>query len=154
MKRPLQICGVVCFWLAWPLWFIYFRRGGTRSRVLVVCQQEILLVKGWLSSGSWGLPGGGTLKNEKVISSAIRELYEEVGIEAIEADVRSIDTIKNTKNGLHYDAEYFMTRLSKKPTLRLRKSEISEAQWVPVTDIHAVKVDAEVIELVTKHLQR
>src|SRR4051812_17481145 len=78
-SRFFRLLGTIAFWLSWPALWIYLR-GSQRTRVLIVCDEEILLVRGWLSTGQWSLPGGGLHKNEDPVAGAQREVAEEVGI--------------------------------------------------------------------------
>ncbi len=144
MKRVLQTLGIIVFWLAWPFWYFYFKFSQNRSRVLVVSEGKILVLKGWLGSGKWGLPGGGAHKSEKLIESAIRELKEEVGINTPESALQKIGNRLHKSHGLSYRAYYFVLELNNIPAIKLRKIEISEAIWVNAQDIHMLNVDNDV----------
>lgn len=134
------LIGTGLFWLLWPVWVVYFRLSGTRSRVLVVVEDEVLLLKGWLGDKKYNLPGGGTKKQESTRSSAIRELYEETGITVAESSLTSIGTQTHKKRGLQYTADYFVLQLPSKPELKLNKLEIFSAAWVGLNNLSTVKL--------------
>jgi 8-oxo-dGTP pyrophosphatase MutT (NUDIX family) len=43
---------------------------------------EVLLVRNWIGSQKWEMPGGGVKRNEDPAVGARRELFEETGIKA------------------------------------------------------------------------
>lgn len=52
-----------------------------RTRVIVMLNdREILMVKNWLGSQRWTLPGGGMKRGESPAHAAARELLEETGL--------------------------------------------------------------------------
>ena len=52
-----------------------------RTRVIVMLNdREILMVKNWLGSQKWTLPGGGMKRGESPEAAAARELLEETGL--------------------------------------------------------------------------
>lgn len=120
------------WWLLWPVWVVYFRNGPLRSRVLVVCNGEQLVVQNWLGLKQYALPGGGCKKNESPLASAVRELYEETGINTSESALIRLGSRRHKKYGLKYHAKFFCLELAEKPVLNLRKPEIFTAIWVPI----------------------
>jgi 8-oxo-dGTP pyrophosphatase MutT (NUDIX family) len=136
MKRIIGLGGIVAFWLVWPFWVIYFRRNNRRSRVVVICGDEVLLVRGILSSSArWVLPGGGCKKNESTITAAVRELKEEVGITVAESALTPLGTYTHPSPVLAYTADYFSVELTEKPVLHLQAHEILRAEWIALNDI-------------------
>ena len=142
MRRIWGWIGTGLFWLLWPVWFVYFKFSGRRSRVLVVAGDEVLLVQGWLGThAEWSLPGGGNAKNETSNSSAVRELYEETGIQTTESGLHELGQRVNTSYGLHYIADFYVLALSEKPKLKLPRIEIVSAVWVPLDETQNYKLD-------------
>jgi 8-oxo-dGTP pyrophosphatase MutT (NUDIX family) len=141
MKTMWNFIGIILFWLAWPIWSVYFHIVPRRSRVLVVFNDEVLLVKGWLSTGKWMLPGGGAHSHETMEASAIRELEEEVGIISAETALRPMGKHSHHKYGLSYIASYFILEFEDKPNIKKSWPEISEAQWLKFTDIRGHMLD-------------
>lgn len=143
MKPILSKAGKIVFWLGWPGWFVYFKLVSNRSRVFVVSEGKILLVKTWLSDESWGLPGGGAHRNEPMELSAVRELYEEVGISARRNDLKSLGDYPHRKHGLKFQAYFFLLELDKLPAIKKQKGEIAEAGWFTKSDIKKLRINAD-----------
>ena len=143
MKRLWQIIGISLFWLAWPIGVIYFHCSNLRSRVLVICGDEVLLVKGWLSTGMWSLPGGGAHKNELPQAVAARELSEETGIIAPESSLVKLGSYRYSKHWFNYHSDLFYVLLPKKPELKLRTIEIYKAQWFAIGSVKSIQLDDE-----------
>lgn len=137
--------GTVVFWLLWPLWIIYFKFSNTRSRVLVVVDNEILVVVGWLGNKKWSLPGGGVKRRESTLASAIRELREETGVAAVESNTKTLGVKKHDRYGFKYKEEYFVLQLSAKPKLILGKPEILSAHWISLDSEANTKLGEDTI---------
>ena len=135
--------GSILFWLAWPVWSVYFHVSPKRSRVLVVCGGEVLLVKAWLSTGKLMLAGGGAKPSETMEASAVRELKEEVGIEAAETALRPVGEFLHREYGLRYHASCFVLELDDKPPIKLRRPEISQAKWYKFNQIRGHMLDSD-----------
>ncbi len=124
-----------------------------RSRVLVIVEDEVLLVKPWIGSGHWMLPGGGIDKGEDNDKAAARELREETGIRVAAKRLSYVGTIPFDRYGLRYENVCFWLRLSKKPKVFSEQFlEIAAFTWVSKD---ALPVDtspevAEVIRMATK----
>lgn len=130
MKRIWHGMGKWAFWLLWPLLFIYlwFTK---RTRVLVMVDDEMLPIKGWLSSNAWGLPGGGIHLRESPRAGAARELKEETGITVGAAQLRELHARRaRSDHGHRFFVHTFLLELSEKPELTLQKREIIDATWV------------------------
>ena len=132
--------GTGLFWLLWPVWVVYFRFSGSRSRVLVVVGDEVLVVNGWLSTKDYDLPGGGNKKHETSAASAVRELQEETGIVATESNLTILGRHKHSKYAFRYTADYFVLKLPEKPELKLKKLEIFTARWIKLNDTGMVRL--------------
>ncbi len=142
MKTVWRILGLVFGYLTWPLvWLVI--RFTTRTRVLVVCGQDVLLLQPWLSVGSWIFPGGGRHRNEPPVQAALRELQEETGIIASSTDLRQLGKMKQTK-GLAHAFYGFTLQLPEKPHLKLQAVEILDARWAPVTDLSNIRTQQHV----------
>jgi 8-oxo-dGTP pyrophosphatase MutT (NUDIX family) len=128
MKRTWDFLGIVCYWLTWP-GVALFLRNSTRTRIIVNCGDEILLVKTWLGSGKWGLPGGGLHRHEDPTQGAVRELQEETGIVAKTESLEYLSSHVQHKRGVQYTLVVYALRLSKKPEIRRQRLEINDATW-------------------------
>jgi 8-oxo-dGTP pyrophosphatase MutT (NUDIX family) len=130
MKKAWVGSGRLAFWLAWPLLFVYlfFSR---RSRILVVVDQDVLVVKGWLSDGHWALPGGGVHLWEKPGLSAVRELREETGIVTTPGSLQFLYTNRaKNEHGLRFRRYVYLLELPKKPQISRQKLELTYAEWI------------------------
>lgn len=125
----MRFVGILVWWAAWPFWLIYFKANSRRSRVVVVCEGQILLVKGWLGGDKWSLPGGGAHRGENMLDSAIRELNEESGINADPARIKPFIDFVHRENGISYHAYTFIIEPDKKPEVNRRVLEIADIKW-------------------------
>jgi ADP-ribose pyrophosphatase YjhB (NUDIX family) len=145
-KRAWKKSGQLAFWVSLPLLYFYLRFR-QRSRVLVVSQGNVLLVKGWLGTGKWILPGGGIHRGEMPNQAVVRELREETNIVLKLDQLRSLGRAVFQKYGLKYNYHRFAVEL---PTIiepRVNRLEITEAAWLPITDINASNAEQDVINL-------
>lgn len=135
-KTLLQQVGRLLFWIGWPLIWLLSRPVQRRTRVVVRYKDDILLVKDWISSGQWTLPGGGVHFGEDARDCAVRELREETGIIASTKELSPHKEFTALlQSGLRFDCVVFLLKLSARPDLRLQMFEISDARWVPLVEI-------------------
>lgn len=81
----------------------------------------------------WDISGAGHIRaGENVTEGAIRELKEELGVEAIEKDLNYIATIKSTKNPKNMEFGYvYLLRCNKKiEEYTFEDNEVSEVKYV------------------------
>lgn len=135
LKQILSLLGSAAFWIGWPIWFAHFKLQPRRSRVLIVSEGDVLLVRGWLGGKKWGLPGGGLKAGESVTAGSVREVEEEVGVRLAETALRQIGTYRHKAGGISYQAECCVVELSEKPALKIRWYEIADARWFKLSDI-------------------
>ncbi len=129
MRSVLQFFGKIIFFCAWPAFWVYFKRGYGRTRVVLRHGDEVLVVKNWISDSSWSLPGGGLHKNEQPVEGAVRELREETGIVLHDSDLQAIGTATYRKYGLCFDFYVFSATVASYKAHKQR-IEISALQWV------------------------
>ena len=121
----------ILFWVLWPLVWLYAPLR-TRSRILVVCGDEFLVVRAYFGNGAWQLPGGGVGFGESAATAAIRELNEELSIYV--SDVKNILPMTTYKEcGLLMRYIVFLSVLQTKPLVTCNK-EIYEAKWLPINN--------------------
>ncbi|MDQ3123125.1 MAG: NUDIX hydrolase [bacterium] len=131
------------FWLGWPAWWLYFKRVPNRTRVIVTNNEYILLVKGWMGDGTWGLPGGGAKKNETFPQAAVRELEEETGIICKESTLDLLGSHTHREHGLTYNAHYFNLELKEIEPAASTGYEILACQWFKIEDIEHKKLNID-----------
>lgn len=139
MKRPI-LMGRIMYWLGWPVSFLslVFSK---RSRVLIICEDEVLLAKNWLGSGDWHCPGGGIRNSEDPAEGAVRELEEELGLKVEPTQLQSLYNKRvTTKRKLTYHAFCFALELTVKPKLSVNTREIISASWHKIDDVKRQKL--------------
>lgn len=135
--RPI---GRFIYFIAWPVWVVYFKITPPRSKVFVTLKGKALLVKGWLGSNYWSLPGGGSHRGEDPKEAARRELLEEVGIDASVDDLVLLGKDRFYRNAILSDVVFFKLNLSSQPKIKLQKLEISDYIWVDINKLDEYKL--------------
>ena len=126
---------MVAYWLLLPLIFVYAATTKPRSRVLLVHNNHLLLVKNWLGAGNWSLPGGGLESNESPAQAAIREIKEELGVTIEPSALKELGQhVAVERGGLKSKYYLYVVKLTDKPTLAVKANEITGYIWLPVTD--------------------
>lgn len=139
--------GKTIFFASIPFLHVYLRLH-KRTRVLIVSEGRALLVKGWLGSGKWILPGGGRHNGESAIDGVIRELKEETGISLEHSLLKDLGEAKFARYGLRFTYQQFMTTLPKIIEPHLRQIEIVDAAWIPLENITDEIADTDVMRLI------
>lgn len=134
--------GTLLAWLAWPALFVYLRIG-SRSRVIVIAEDHILLVQGWMSTPEWGLPGGGLHRRESLTIGAVREVGEETGLRLAPTQLTSLTSEQVTENGITFHCHFFVARLPGRTQLRAQWGEIVAAEWVPLSQVSTLPLKAD-----------
>lgn len=135
MKKIWRSLGKITFWFSRPFWFIYLMIG-KRTRVLVIFEDELLVVRGWLGTGKWGLPGGGIHKGEDSIDGAIRELREETSVNLQPIQLKYLGSATSNYSGLRFHYDQYVAVLNERPIIKPRRTEIVEATWIPLNAIN------------------
>lgn len=133
--------GHLAYWIAWPGIWLYIQFTPPRTRVVILCNDKILLVKSWLGSSSWKLPGGGLHRAEQPLDGAVREVLEETAISLDPAKIKSLGKFKITAQGIPTDLIGFRTELSEVPALELQRLEITDAAWFSMAEIQRLTID-------------
>ena len=132
MKRPMtkwqQKGGVALYWLTWPGLWLYLR-SSQRTRVLVVCDNQVLLVKTWLGDGKWSLPGGGLHKREDPRQGGRRELLEETSLDLPVDSFKLIDHRQANNHGLVFSYDLFVIEAVTPWPVRRQPFEIVDLGW-------------------------
>ena len=99
--------------------------------------------KGKFLSGFWELPGGKLLNNESFEDCAVRELYEEIGVNINKEDLKNIDLIthrykKNIIVMMIYLVEYWSGKIKLKEKQQLNwinRKQIKQFSYIPGSQI-------------------
>lgn len=129
MKSLSSRMNRLAYRLAWPLLWLVLR-GSERAKVFVFHNGKALVVNGWLSDGTWDLPGGGKRSGESGVQAAIRELEEEVGIQLSESDLVFVGTHAFRLNNIPSTVRYLYVELPLQPTIHKRWFEIRAFDWL------------------------
>ncbi|HUD05364.1 MAG TPA: NUDIX hydrolase [Candidatus Saccharimonadales bacterium] len=131
MRRSQLGLGVVAYWMVRPLLFLYLNESH-RTRVIVVHDQKIAVVRAWLGDGKWSLPGGGIHKGELPEVSAARELKEETKLNLSPGDLKFLSVEKITSHGITTSIHYFFYISPTLETLKAGRPEITSADWLNI----------------------
>ncbi|HUS26150.1 MAG TPA: NUDIX hydrolase [Nevskiaceae bacterium] len=129
MKQLARQLGTITFWAAWPVLFLYLQ-GSQRTRIVLVCDGDVLAIRGWLSDGKWSLPGGGIKRGERITRAAIRELHEETGLTLTQSSLRFLCKGESRQHGWQFTIHCFVVELQHKPVLKRQRHEIADMQWL------------------------
>ncbi len=146
MNKLWRLAGMIAFWVSWPLLFVYLRIG-KRTRVLIIANDQIVVTKGWLGTGKWSLPGGGIHRDEESTAGAIREVFEETGLDLTPNQLKLIGEETTSELGLKFAHIQFVVELNQNVALNPKRLEIIEATWIPIDDLG--KHNTEKASLVT-----
>lgn len=132
-KKLFSFIGLAVFWLTWPaLWLML--RWSRRTRLLLICGDEFLVLRGWLGNGEWGLPGGGLHRGEDKVKGLIREVAEETGLTLKPHQVKFAFNGLYKGQGFRFNFYSFIAELQSKPTLVPQPREIAEIAWQNLND--------------------
>lgn len=135
MKYIWRILGNIGFWSLWPLIFVY-SRVILRTRVLIIHEQSVLVVKNWLGSNQWALPGGGMHRGESPEVAALREVKEELNLTLEPQALQALGRRSSTEtSGLRSDYYLFVVRFVERPDITLQAHEIMDAGWLETTHL-------------------
>jgi len=147
-KKAGRYVGTVLFWALWPLLIIYLSRS-ERTRLLIVCRDEVLLVRPWLGTNRWSMPGGGLHPGESPLDGVIREVYEETNIRLQPESIQSLFSAPYKFCGFRYQAHYFVTALHQKPEFKKQRLEVAEASWINYHKLTARNAQPDTLTTVT-----
>ncbi len=125
------------FWLK-P--FIYFlTNNSNRTRVLINYQNQILLVKGYISDNTWGFPGGGVKKSEAIEKGLIREVLEETAIKLDKNMLTFVAKLDSRFLIFKQNIYLYKVTLKQKPNIHPQKHEISYIRWFKLNELEKYK---------------
>lgn len=147
MKKLFEVLGKASYYLILPVLIVVIRFT-KRSRIVVVCDDKILVVKGWLGRDRWILPGGGIHKNEKPELGAKRELKEETGIDVQANSLQLVSEGKYSRNTIKYHYYLYEMRSKDMGGISLQKHEIRDYAWINPKDIDEKSCSRDLIFMV------
>lgn len=135
--------GTVLFWIAWPGLRIILG-ASKRTRILLVAEGQILVVKPWMGANKWALPGGGLHREEDRLLGVLRELKEETGIDINAQHTKLLFEDVYTQNGLRFAYYCFASKLLSPLPIKRSRLELSAAEWVGIGDLSEANAGQDV----------
>jgi 8-oxo-dGTP pyrophosphatase MutT (NUDIX family) len=135
MSRLWRWTGIAAFWASWPLLWIYLLNTRRTRLIIFSGNKKVLLVKGWLGAGQWGLPGGGVHKGESPVQAAIREVKEETGIVLDPEALEFVHELRIKEYGLQCRAGIYVVQLKDEPKVTPQRWEITEVKWLAADEL-------------------
>lgn len=133
MKKIWVFTGRALFYITWPGLFFYLK-STKRARLIITCDDHILLTQDWLGNGQWMLPGGGLKVGETAEQAARRELFEETGL-----TIKSLKPVVNnyaiTQSGFKFFVDCFCAEIAEKSKPKPQREEIADARWIKLDKI-------------------
>ncbi|MFZ1074954.1 MAG: NUDIX domain-containing protein [Minisyncoccia bacterium] len=108
------------------LYCFVFRPPVRGAKAVIFCEDKVLLARISYGHKRWTFPGGGVGKNESFRDGALREMKEEVGIEADSAEF--FYEYHGTWQYCAHTVQCFAVHVSK-PDFVIDEQEIVEAAW-------------------------
>jgi len=87
--------------------------------------------------GTWGVPGGARDSHEDVVTAALREAEEEVGVEPGHVDV--VGTVVGADHG-DWRYTYVIGWADDAVRARARSDESDEVRWVPLDEVEELRL--------------
>ena len=123
----------IVYRLAQIYWFVFRPKGGG-SYVAVWYQNQLLMIENSYRSG-WSFPSGGRKRNESYAQAAIRELWEEVRVEASVEQLIETKFFVTTFEYKHDRSLVFEFHPERQPEFVLDDFEVIAARWVPFEEL-------------------
>jgi 8-oxo-dGTP pyrophosphatase MutT (NUDIX family) len=137
--------GRATFWIALPMLHFYLK-AAPRTRLLLVAEGKVLVVKGWLNDGSWSLPGGGLHHRETPLSGVVRELHEETGITLAETKLTDLGAAWQDQHWLTFRYRRFYAQLATATPPKRQRWELVDATWLPINELSTANAQAHVLD--------
>jgi len=144
MKKIRLFIGRLLAWATLPLAIVVLR-GSHRTRVMIVSNNKLLVVKTFIHHGRWSLPGGGVHNGESSFDGALRELKEETGVTLTRDELTFVGEKPFSSYGVSTLNTYFLARLPKKTPL-MHNFEIIESDWIDISSINHKTCEKDILE--------
>ena len=112
-------------------WFIA-RPETCGAKCIIIHNKKVLMIRNTYGHKRWNFPGGGKKKYETFEQAAIREAYEEVGVQ-----IKNPHFLFEYYQALEYkhDSVQCFYAFSETDTFKIDQLEILEAKWFSLTEI-------------------
>ena len=132
-RKRYERTGKYLYKIIRPVWRIV-ARNRPRCRVLLIDGTRVLLVRNWLGSQRWRLPGGGRKSHETPGQAVLRELDEELNLKLSEDQLQFMGSKSIKDTSAQILAEFFVVDASGL-TPKLNPREIIEMQWFELDEL-------------------
>lgn len=136
LDRCWQNAYRVAYRLAKCYWFV-FRPSSKGAYVAVWVDDKVLIALNSYKS-DYAMPAGGLHRGESFSAAAVRELREEVGIQAQESDLTLIAEYENRDEFKNDVAQLFELRLSTTPEVTIDHREVVSAEFLTLEEALAL----------------
>jgi 8-oxo-dGTP pyrophosphatase MutT (NUDIX family) len=113
-----------------------YKSDKVRSYGIIEHQEKVLIIKNWIGSGVWSLPGGGSQPGETPVEALKRELNEETGLVIEETSVELIAEGVHTREFGKKRFALFHVPYKNKPSVVINYLEIVEHRWIEKHKLH------------------
>ena len=129
--------GIILFKLSKPILRLWIKPTTVRVRVLVTNDnKEILLVRTWIGSQRWSMPGGGIGLGEQPKVAAVREVREEAGVHIFVSELKELGLFQSASPDLPCTIQGYVAHANGVPGPHgVHKIEILEAAWFPIAKL-------------------
>lgn len=129
MRKTQIIIGRALYQGLLPLRRLY-KSDKTRTYAVIEHNERVLIVKNWIGSGVWSLPGGGGQAGETEEDTLVREVHEETGIKVDKKQLKVIlKGVHNREFGKKRFA-IFHVKQTTRPNIVINSLEIVEHRWI------------------------
>lgn len=135
-----ELIGRTTYWITWPGIWLVVRLSPPRTRVAITHKGKVLLVKDWLGSGEWSLPGGGLHRKESAPEGAAREVQEELSLVIDPKQLNKVGTFRLRTNGIAVNFEGFHVELSDLPHVVLQRIELLDYTWAGSHELGSLRL--------------
>ena len=125
--------GLRCAYLGLLVYWFVRRPKSDGAYIAVWYDDEILLIKNSYKT-VFTLPCGGRHRHESLVEAAIRELWEEVGIQADESHMLEVGVFYSDLEHKHDYSTVFELILTKKPSITLDGREVIWSRFLPAQE--------------------
>ncbi len=99
--------------------------------------------------GRWVLPGGRIDMGEMPREAMVREIKEELNLDATVGDILDCN-IFNSKSGQAHFIVVFAVTIDPEQKITVEDGEVSKAEWIAIDDVKQLKLRPEYIPIVEK----
>ncbi len=116
----------------------------------VECDGKVLFIQELdEEDGRWVLPGGRIDVGEMPRDALVREMKEELDLDATVGDILDCN-IFTSKSGQTHFIVVFAVTVDPEQSIILENSEVSRAEWMPIEDVKHLKLRPEYIPIVQR----